>query len=82
MMLKVAIMLWLQLHAPGGNEVSINAKRITAMHSAEGGDNNRYVTAEARCVISTDDGKFISVIESCDEVREQLEALENHDRRP
>lgn len=73
------VMYWLILHAPGGHEISINAKRITAMREGEGGDKNKLLTGEVRCVISTDDGKLVNVIELCSEVRRQIEALEKLD---
>src|SRR6266403_4133308 len=53
----LVVMYWLILHVPGGHEVSVNAKRITAMREGEGGDKNKLLTGEVRCVISTDDGK-------------------------
>jgi len=72
-------MYWLILHVPGGHEVSVNAKRITAMREGEGGDKNKLLTGEVRCVISTDDGKLVNVIERCSEVRRAIEELEKQE---
>lgn len=71
-----AAMLWALLHAPGGHEVSVNVKRITAMRQGEGGDKNTLLTGEVRCVISMDDGKLVNVVETCEEVRQQIVELE------
>lgn len=73
-------MLWLILHAPGGHEVSVNASRITAMRSGEGGDSNKLLTGAVRCVISMDDGKLVNVVETCEMVRDQILILEGHDK--
>ena len=57
------------LHHPGGAEVIVNPRHITSMHSSVPGKDNEYLTTEARCMINTSDGKFLSVIETCDTVR-------------
>jgi hypothetical protein len=72
--------IWLTLHAPGGHEISINAKRITAMRAGEGGDKNVLLTGAVRCVISMDDGKLVNVVETCGEVRDQIQVLEDYDK--
>jgi hypothetical protein len=57
------------LHAPEGRELVVNSALVTTMRSADG-KGNKYIAGDARCLIHTSDGKFVSVIESCDEVRE------------
>lgn len=66
------ILVLLLLHGPGGGEIILNSKSITSMHAAIPGKPNRLVVEPARCVINTTDGKFVSVIESCDDVRKMI----------
>jgi hypothetical protein len=54
------------LHTPGGHEVGINPDKIVSMREDEGKAN---ISGYVKCLINTNDGKFISVIESCEEVR-------------
>jgi hypothetical protein len=49
--------------------VKVNSALVTTMRAADG-KGNKYIAGDARCLIHTSDGKFVSVIESCDEVRE------------
>lgn len=62
------------LHRPGGGEVWINPKSVTTMHAGKpGGESGKYLTGEAKCLLNTTDGKFISVIELCSDVRAKFE---------
>jgi hypothetical protein len=56
------------LHAPQGHEIYINPDTVTTMRSPPA-EKNKHFTDEAKCMLNTSDGKFIAVIESCDEVR-------------
>lgn len=60
------------LHGPNGHEILINPDAVTSMHSAIPGQKNRQFTDEVRCMINTSDGKFLSVVETCERVRELL----------
>lgn len=73
------VMQWLVLHVPGGDEVSVNIKRINSMREGEGGEHNKLLTGDVRCVISMDNGKLVNVVETCTEVRRQIEELEKQD---
>jgi hypothetical protein len=57
------------LHGLDGREIFINPETVTTMHTAIPGSKNKLLSDEAKCVLNTSDGKFISVIETCDEVR-------------
>ena len=65
----VAQIVVVLLHTPDGHEVLLNPRQITAMHAAFPDKPNTTMTEDARCRISTTDGKFIAVIETCDTVR-------------
>jgi hypothetical protein len=59
------------LHSVDGREISVNPQLVTSLHAAKGA--NKLLVGEARCVVSLADGKFVSVIETCDVVRQLIE---------
>jgi hypothetical protein len=61
------------LHGPNGHEILVNPATVTSMHSAIEGKPNELLTDAVRCLINTSDGKFLSVIETCETVRELME---------
>jgi uncharacterized protein YlzI (FlbEa/FlbD family) len=61
------------LHGLDGHEIDINPNEITVMRGKEQG---KHLTPTAECAISMVDGKFVAVRETCDEVRQKIEALE------
>jgi hypothetical protein len=67
-MLELALGLVL-LHGPDGRELYINPESITTMRATIPGEKNKVIHGEIKCVLNTTDGKFISVIESCETVR-------------
>jgi hypothetical protein len=73
-MLVVAVLVL--LHAPDGHEIVLNSAAVTSMHSAIPGEPNKAFTAAVECLINTSDGKFVSVVESCDKVRDLVEGKE------
>lgn len=79
-LIVLIVMQWLILHAPGGHEISVNVKSINIMREGEGGDENKLLTGEVRCVISMDNGKLVNVIETCTEVRRAIEELEKWEK--
>lgn len=80
-LIVLVLMQWLILHVPGGQEVSVNTKRINSMRAGEGGKSNKLLTSEVRCVIAMDDGKLINVIETCIQVRRAIEELEKQEQQ-
>jgi hypothetical protein len=58
------------LHAVGGAEISVNADKIVSMRDGE--QKGEYVNSKVRCIINTNDGKFVNVIETCAEVRGRI----------
>lgn len=66
----------LLLHAPGGQEISINPAHINSMRAGEGGDKNVLLTGAVHCVIAMNDGKLVNVVETCTEVRRQIDEVE------
>ena len=64
------------LHAPGGNLIHVNPAAVTSMHASVPGKPNEMVTNDARCMVGLSDGKFVSVVETCDRVRELIAGTE------
>lgn len=66
----VAAMSLMILHRVDGGEVAVSPSHITSMHSkAPTSAQNKLVTGEVRCIVWLDDGKLLSVLESCDAVK-------------
>lgn len=80
-LITLAVMQWLILHVPGGQEVSVNVKRINSLRAGEGGDKNILLTGAVRCVIAMDDGKLVNVTETCADVRRHIELLEQQEEK-
>jgi hypothetical protein len=57
------------LHGPAGHQIYVNPESVTTMSAAPLGSKNKHVVDNAKCLLNTADGKFISVVETCDEVR-------------
>jgi len=71
MLLAAALVM---LHRVGGGEVLINPDQVTSVHARTGGaDKNRHLTNEAHCALWLTDGKLVSVVETCDRVKQLLE---------
>lgn len=71
--LTAIMMQLIILHTLDGHEVAINPEQITNMRARTELQDNKMISNEVACVISLTDGKFISVTEKCDAVRQALE---------
>lgn len=58
------------LHRLDGAEVTVNADLITSLRSPEG---VRDSVPHGHCIIGLSDGKFVTVLETCQKVRQQIE---------
>ena len=67
------------LHSLSGGVLLVNPKLITSMKAHQPNKENAHIAKDVECVINMADGKFLSVIETCDEVRKLIEELK-HDR--
>jgi uncharacterized protein YlzI (FlbEa/FlbD family) len=61
------------LHGLAGVEISVNALSITSMRTAPPSNSNKHFTEGVHCMVSTSDGKYVTVTETCDEVRRAIE---------
>jgi uncharacterized protein YlzI (FlbEa/FlbD family) len=66
----VAAMVWLEVHTLDGRTVIINSEEIISF--AQPNKEKGLWTDAARCLITLTDAKFVTVKETCDEVRSRL----------
>ena len=66
----IALVAMLVLHSATGVEIDVNPKNITNMRSPEPGNKNFSDTV--KCQINMADGKFVTVKETCEEVRKLI----------
>ena len=60
------------LHTVDGKTVAINPAQVTSLHAGTG--DNKLIVDDVHCVVMLTDGKFVSAVETCDEVRKLLES--------
>jgi hypothetical protein len=61
------------LHTLDGREIDIAPAQVTHMREAkEDDEGNKAFTGGVRCMVNLTDGKFVTVIETCAEVRQKL----------
>lgn len=58
------------LHRSDGGDVTINAEQVTSLRSTVGVG---HLASEGHCIVGLTDGKFVTVLEPCAEVRRRLE---------
>jgi hypothetical protein len=64
--------LFVVLHRGDGGEVIIAAAHVTSLRALVGAA--ARLNPFSNCLIHLDDGKYVGVLETCAEVRRQLEA--------
>ena len=69
--MDVALVL-IVLHTVDGREITVNPKQVTHLGGPKAGGG--FFVEGVNCQVNMADGKFITVIETCDEVRKLLEA--------
>jgi len=71
--LLVGVLSLVILHRVDGGEVAVSPSHITSMHDkSPGAARDKLITGEARCVVWLDDGKLLSVLESCQTVKQLM----------
>ena len=68
----ISMVVMIILHSATGVEIDVNTATITNMRSPEPG--NKNFTSDVRCLINMSDGKFVTVRETCEEVRRVMDA--------
>ena len=60
----------LTLHGASGVEIDVNSQEITHLRRPEPG--NHSFPANVHCMVNLADGKFVTVQETCEQVREAI----------
>ena len=71
MILIAAVLQLIIVHMIDGRAVDVNPRHIVSLAHPKTGANKQFPDA-VRCVISLTDGKFLSVAETCDEIRQLI----------
>jgi hypothetical protein len=73
-MIKMFILGLIALHSIDGALILINPELITSMRgSTFVGKGDKLLTHGVGCLVNLDDGKFVTVLERCDEVTKAIE---------
>jgi hypothetical protein len=75
--IAVAVRL-IVLHSGSGAEVDINPDGITSLRAESRKGEDRYFAEGTACMINTSDGKFVTVVETCEQVRKMIEEVDGH----
>lgn len=62
----------LELHGPDGQRYYVNPEHISSLRQPTRSDAEHYFPRHVRCVVVTDNGKFIAAVETCDDIRNRL----------
>ena len=63
---------YLAVQTLDGREVLINRSAIVTVGGARTDGGQRVLVGKATCLITLVDGKFVTVVESCDALRQRL----------
>lgn len=74
MLYELALALFVRVTMPDGLAVDLNPSEIVSMRKPRAED-KRVVHGAVRCVIATSDGKFIGVLEDCEEIERRIKEL-------
>jgi hypothetical protein len=81
MKIVLAVLLALDLvrvTAPDGLPVDLNPQKIISMREPRETD-ARTSNEKVRCIVFTEDGKFVSTLETCDKIRAMIRDLSSED---
>ena len=73
MLAYVAVLHLVLLHTVDGRVVAVNPEQVTSLQASIPDQPNKVLVETVQCVVGLTNGKFISVIEPCDAVRQMLE---------
>lgn len=68
---SIAVIL-VMLHGPDGREIDIAVDEVTSVHCKMPGTENKLFADGVNAVINLTDGKYVSVKETCNQVRDLL----------
>jgi uncharacterized protein YlzI (FlbEa/FlbD family) len=66
----IMLVAMIVLHSATGVEIDLNEKLITNMRNPEPG--NKLFSENVKCLVNMSDGKFVTVRETCEEVKAKI----------
>lgn len=72
-MILPTIFLLIVLHGPDGREIDISVDEITSVQCRMPGVKNSLMVEGVNSVINLTDGKYVSVKETCQQVRDMVQ---------
>jgi hypothetical protein len=72
-MRSIALPVMIVLHTGMGVAVEVNTEAITHLRNPEPNSSNPSFPPNVKCMVNLSDGKFVTVVESCREVRSIME---------
>jgi len=74
----IALPVMIVLHSAAGVAIDVNTELITHLRAPE--PNNPAFTPNVKCQVNMSDGKFVTVVESCREVRSIMDNRKSYKR--
>jgi hypothetical protein len=67
---------YLAVQTLDGRQVLINRQAIVTIGGARKDGGQAVLSGKVTCLVTLSDGKFVTVVESCDTIRQRLHTLE------
>lgn len=64
---------FLELHGPYGQRSFVNINEISSLREPIKGDIVKHFPPTVKCIVVTTNGKFLSVVETCDTIHNMLD---------
>jgi hypothetical protein len=64
---------YITVHTLDGRHVHVNRQAIVTIGGARTDEGQPMLTGKAKCMVTLVDGKFITVVESCDALQRRLQ---------
>ncbi len=61
------------LHTVEGREVPVNPRAVTHLITSKQSEEGKHFVNGVHCMVNFIDGKFVAVVESCDQVQQMIE---------
>ena len=68
-MTPVFVVLLIQFTGPDGQRIEVNPHEVVSVRTPR---SQEHLAKDVKCLLHTADGKFVAVLESCDEVLQRL----------
>lgn len=78
-MLELAFLL-IALHSPDGREIDVSLDEITSLQCKIPNVENRLFAEGVNSVVNLTDGKYVSVKETCAQIRDQIERVQEEQK--